>query len=253
MRAAVDRPISGISIPVSALRTAASCGTGELPDLAALGGWCRSVGLQLIQLLPVNDTGTNSSPYSALSAFALHPLYLGLDAVPGAAAFAKEIDAYRKGAVGGRLSYARTRELKLSIVKRIYERHAAEISRDADFARWREANPWVVAYAVFTGLKAQKNDAPWSDWGDMANPAPDQVRDWWEANRERCLPAAWTQYLLESQLTAASRALEAEGIMLKGDLPILMSRESVDVWSERTFFDLSGVAGAPPGMARTTW
>jgi 4-alpha-glucanotransferase len=246
--AALDRTISGISIPVAALRTGTGCGTGEFADLAALGRWCRAVGLELIQLLPVNDTGTNSSPYSALSAFALHPLYLDLQAVAGSSRFAAELEDYRKAASAGRLSYARTRDFKLSLVQRIFENGAAEISADPGFARWRRSNPWVIPYAVFTALKSQTSNAPWSSWADMADPTPGSVQEWWTSHPAQCMPAAWIQYLLEGQLSAASKALESMGVALKGDLPILMSRESVDVWFERDFFDLSGVAGAPPDM-----
>lgn len=246
--AAPDRPIAGISVPVSALRTASGCGTGEFADLVPLGRWCRSVGLGLIQLLPVNDTGTNSSPYSALSAFALHPLYLSLDQVPGADAVAAEIDAHRRTTAEGKLSYAATRELKVSIVRRIFEARGAEIGADPGFHAWIRSNPWVIAYAVFTALKEQTANAAWSTWGDMADPAQGVIEAWWNAHPAQCMPAAWMQYLLEGQLAAASAALKAMGILLKGDLPILMSRESVDVWSERSFFDLSGVAGAPPDM-----
>ncbi len=243
-----DRSITGISVPVSALRTASGCGTGEFADLVPLGRWCRSVGIGLIQLLPVNDTGTNSSPYSALSAFALHPLYLSLDQVPGAEAFAAEIDAHRRETARRNLSYAATRELKVSILRRIHEARAAEIASDPGFEAWRRSNPWVVPYAVFTALKGQTTNAAWSTWGDMADPSPAAVEQWWNAHPAQCMPAAWMQYLLEGQLAAASTALASLGVMLKGDLPILMSRESVDVWSERMFFDLSGVAGAPPDM-----
>ena len=246
--AAPDRTITGIAIPVSALRSASSCGSGEFADLAALGRWCRSVGLELIQLLPVNDTGTNSSPYSALSAFALHPLYLALDAIPGSSAFQPEIVAHRQKTAQGKLSYAATRALKVSIVSRIFEARSAEIGADRGFQAWLQSNPWVVPYAVFTALKGQTGNAPWSAWGDMADPSPARIHDWWSAHPGQCMPAAWMQYLLEGQLAQASRALQEQGISLKGDLPILMSRESVDVWSERPFFDLSGIAGAPPDM-----
>ena len=65
----VDHPMTGVAVPVPALRSRLSCGVGEYPDLAALGAWAAGLGLEVIQLLPVNDTGSNSSPYSALSAF----------------------------------------------------------------------------------------------------------------------------------------------------------------------------------------
>jgi 4-alpha-glucanotransferase len=54
--------------------------------LKPLADWGKAAGLKLIQLLPVNDTSAthtwkDSYPYAAISAFALHPLYLNLAAV----------------------------------------------------------------------------------------------------------------------------------------------------------------------------
>jgi 4-alpha-glucanotransferase len=245
--APLDRHFTGISVPVAALRSAADCGAGEFADLAPLGEWCRDVGLDLIQLLPINDTGTNSSPYSALSAFALHPLYLNLDKVPGAARYAEEIARFRAEA-RRRLSYTAALTFKLSIVERAYADNAAAIAADPGFTKWRGENPWVVPYAVFTALKRETGNAPWSSWREMADPSPAQIAEWWASHTAPCLPAAWVQYLLETQLAEASRDLSAMGVFLKGDLPILMSRESTDVWAERAFFDLTGIAGAPPDM-----
>jgi 4-alpha-glucanotransferase len=246
--APLDRHFTGISVPVAALRTPADCGVGEFADLVPLGQWCRETGLDLVQLLPINDTGTNSSPYSALSAFALHPLYLNLDGVPGTARYAEEIARFRSDADKRRISYPATLAFKLSIAERAYRDNAAEVAADEGFAQWRRENPWVVPYAVFTALKKETANAPWSSWGAMADPTPGRIATWWDAHAPQCLPAEWIQYLLETQLSDASRALHDMGVFLKGDLPILMSRESVDVWAERTFFDLSGVAGAPPDM-----
>ena len=57
-------------------------------DLKLLVDWARTVGLKLIQILPINDTiATNtwrdSYPYAAISAFALHPMYINLEKVAG--------------------------------------------------------------------------------------------------------------------------------------------------------------------------
>lgn len=252
--APLDRHFTGISIPVAALRTAAGCGAGEFADLVPLGTWCRDVGLDLIQLLPINDTGTNSSPYSALSAFALHPLYLNLDGVPGAGPYARDIAGFKadsakhEAASRGRFSYAAVVAFKLSIVERAFAENAVSLAGDSGFANWRRENPWVVPYAVFTALKKETRNAPWSSWGEMADPSLERITSWWDSHPVECLPAAWVQYLLEMQLADASRALQSVGVFLKGDLPILMSRESVDVWAERSFFDLTGIAGAPPDM-----
>ena len=86
--------LTGIAVPVFSLRTRRSCGVGEFADLVALGRWCVSVGLEVIQVLPVNDTGADNSPYSLMSAFALHPLYLQLDELTDAPDILQQIDAF---------------------------------------------------------------------------------------------------------------------------------------------------------------
>jgi 4-alpha-glucanotransferase len=250
----LDRHFTGVSVPVAALRTAESCGVGEFSDLVTLGGFCLQTGLDLIQLLPVNDTGSNSSPYSAISAFALHPLYLRLQLLPGADRFTTEIERFRveaaasEGMAGGRFAYSRTLEFKLSIVERLFADDPGGMAANPDFLKYTADNPWVVPYAVFTALRRGSGNAPWSTWGPLADPRPEQIVEWWESHPEQCVPAAWIQFQLESQLSAASRGLQALGVHLKGDLPILMSMESADVWAERGFFDLTGRAGAPPDM-----
>ena len=246
----LPRFTTGISVPVPALRSAACCATGEFADLADLGAWCASAGIGLIQLLPVNDTGWNSSPYSALSAFALHPLYLRLTDLPGAEPFAAEIAAFAaSSSPARRLAYRETLEFKLSVIERIFQAGEARIRRDSEFTRWRGANPWVVAYSVFSALKKERGPGPWSSWpAPLRDPTSGDIEAWRAGHEEQCLLHEWTQFLLEGQLSAASRRLGEAGILLKGDVPILMSEDSVDVWASRGYFDLSWRAGAPPDM-----
>ncbi|HTP57832.1 MAG TPA: 4-alpha-glucanotransferase, partial [Spirochaetia bacterium] len=156
--APLDHHFTGIALPVSALKTSGSCGCGDFSDLEALGAWCATVGLDLIQLLPVNDTGGNSSPYSALSAFALHPLYLRLQEVPGATLLADRVEAFRRecesreSREGGRFSYAQVRAFKTEMMEALYAQNASAIRNHVPFLQWLEKNPWVVSYAVFTAL-----------------------------------------------------------------------------------------------------
>ena len=90
------KKLTGVAVPLGALFTKDNCAIGEFPDLKAFADFCKSAGLGLIQLLPVNDTGTQSSPYSGLSAFALHPIYIRINAVPGFAALYKSDSKFKK-------------------------------------------------------------------------------------------------------------------------------------------------------------
>ncbi len=261
----MDHFMSGISIPVAGLRSGESCGVGEFADLPLLGRFCADAGLEVIQILPVNDTGVNASPYSALSAFALHPLYLRLQEVPGSAPHLDEIYRFRREAEAReRFSYAEVLSFKLSIVERVFNDTGSSVEKDPGFARWRKANPWVKPYAAFKALKAANGGTPWTHWpgpwmgkagegmdaGSPPGPASREadMEKVWKTQRGPCLFHAWIQYLLENQLDAATGALRDMGVRLKGDIPILMSEDSVDVWYSTRYFDRSMTAGAPPDM-----
>jgi len=78
---AIDHFLTGISISVASIRTNQTYGIGDFYDLDILGKWCNQIGIEVIQILPINDTGFQSSPYSALSAFALHPIFLRIQEI----------------------------------------------------------------------------------------------------------------------------------------------------------------------------
>jgi 4-alpha-glucanotransferase len=252
--APLDHYFTGVSVPVAALRTQEDCGVGEFADLPRLAAWCAGAGLEVIQVLPVNDTGANSSPYSALSAFALHPLYLRLQDLPGAGQHAAEMEAFRERArsreagSGGRFSHGEVLSFKLDLAERLFQEAGKAAAGHPSFTRWLAANPWVRPYAVFTALKRERAGTPWASWGEMANPSEADILRWWEDHPEQCLCVAWIQHQLEQQLSRASHLAQEKGVHLKGDVPILMSRESVDVWACRSYFEMDANAGAPPDM-----
>lgn len=251
MRLSIETRKSGIVLPLGSLRTARSGGVGEYPDLTVLGDLCVRCGLSFIQLLPVNDTGFQSSPYSALSAFALHPLYLRLADLPEAADFQSDIRALAARFEGERrFPYPEILSAKLSLLRRIFDASAPAIRKDPTLAAWIGANPWVREYAVFLGLKEENGGKSWKDWPALRDPSAGDVEALWEepGRRDGRLFHAWVQMRCEEQFLAVSRALADRGVALKGDLPILMNDDSADVWAHRSWFRTDRIAGAPPDM-----
>ncbi|WP_255945567.1 4-alpha-glucanotransferase [Brucepastera parasyntrophica] len=123
-------PMTGTAIPVGALKTDESCGVGEFSDLIPFADFCKKANIDLIQLLPVNDTGTDSSPYNALSAFALHPLYIRLQELPEAKAFGKEISVLRGNYNENKhFNYPEVREEKLRLLRIIFTKMKRKFSR----------------------------------------------------------------------------------------------------------------------------
>jgi len=237
---------SGVAVPLWSLRLEGDCGTGEFRHLVPFGDWCAATGLDLIQLLPIHDSGTNTSPYSAVSAFALNPIYLDLSALPGSDEIGEDISALQKR-YGPRetLAYGEIRAEKLDLARRLFD--GAE---EPDLDAWLVTQPWVRPYAAYVVLKERNEMRPWWEWSYDAEPSSSLIDGIWddEATGATCRFLAWLQYHLHRQLDAAVAALKERKVYLKGDVPILMSRDSADVWWERRVFDLTYQAGAPPDM-----
>jgi 4-alpha-glucanotransferase len=250
-----EKRLIGAVAPLGALRGAGSIGVGEFPDLVEFADLCARMGIGLIQLLPVNDTGYQSSPYFALTAFALHPLYIRLGDVPGAEAFAAPIQAL--GAAFGekaRFPFEELLRAKIALLREIYAANKREIAKRAGkggkLAAWIEANSWVIEYAVFRRLKEANEERSWKEWSTHRQISAAEIAELWDDGklRDEHLFWVWLQEEAAAQFGAAAKAVAGKGIVLEGDLPILINEDSADVWAHREYFNLEESAGAPPDV-----
>ncbi len=249
--------LSGIVVPLSAVRSATSPGCGEFPDLIALGSLAKSWGFELVQLLPVNDSGFQESPYFALSAFALNPIYLRVGHLPelkapGAASLRSEAESLVERFAGSaRVPYRELLAAKLELLRKAWDAAGGgKAESAAALDAWVAANPWSRAYAAFVAAKAANGELPWWEWKALRDPSDADIEAIWAGGRlaAECRFRAWIQMRAHEQFKAAADALAAEGVELMGDIPILMNEDSADVWSRRRFFRLELTAGAPPDM-----
>jgi 4-alpha-glucanotransferase len=239
----------GTALPLSALWTEEGPGVGEFPDLLPFGRWCRDCGIKLIQLLPLNDSGDHSSPYFALSAFALNPLYIRLSDLPEAGSIQREIAAFKKKFPGGgRIRYAELMAAKTAALRAAFEGDRDTIIASKGLQSWIKKNPWIRQYAAFKCLKALNGSRGWPEWTSMRDPAPGEIDALWKDAKTKAEFSfyAWVQMRAEEQFRAAAQGLEGMGIALKGDLPILLNVDSADVWADRLIFRSDFSAGAPP-------
>ena len=230
-------------------------GAGEFPDLVEFADLCVKMGVGLIQLLPVNDTGSQSSPYFALTAFALHPLYLRVADLPEAGPFAEKIRALTERFGGAeRFPFEALLRAKMELLREIYTANRAAIMRQAGkggaLTAWIGGNPWVKEYAVFRHLKETQGEKSWKDWENARDPGVKGIAERWndETLREDHLFWVWLQAAADAQFSAAAQEVAKRGIILEGDLPILINEDSADVWAHREYFNLDESAGAPPDM-----
>src|SRR6266511_4724801 len=78
MNLSPEKKIAGVLVPLFALRGADDLGIGDTGVLREFIDWVAQIGFKLVQLLPINETGADNSPYNAISAMAIEPTTLHL-------------------------------------------------------------------------------------------------------------------------------------------------------------------------------
>jgi 4-alpha-glucanotransferase len=236
------RPRHGIAIPLASLRSHHSGGIGEFSDLILLIDWCHEMGFEVIQLLPLNDSGTGPSPYSALSSCALHPIYLSLEHLPGNPT---PPDASHLNVLP-RVSYLEVLSMKLNFLHSYFNENGSKIVDSKDFQKFVDQNSWLVPYALFKVLKDKLQHTPWTTWPEELR-SPD-FKKLEAENAQEILFYQVLQYLCHLQLSELKQYANSKGILLKGDIPILISPDSADAWYMPRRFNFNLAAGAPPDI-----
>ena len=253
--AAFDRPGyrgAGTAIPVFSLRSEEDFGVGEFYDLKKMADWAALTGQGVLQLLPINDTTMtrdwmDSYPYNANSTFALHPQFLNLPAagVRKTAAYKQlqaELNALPK------VDYVRVNEAKTRLLKGVYDGATGrKVLESAEYKAFCKANEaWLLPYAVFCALRDEFGTPDFSQWGKWAVYSPAKARAYRAAHPEEVGFACFQQFHLDKQLKEVCAYAREKGVVFKGDLPIGISRTSVDAWCHPELFNMDSQAGAPP-------
>lgn len=245
----ISRFQSGVAVPLFSLHSKDSAGVGEFLDLIPFGGWAKKCGLDVIQILPVNDTGFESSPYSARSAFALNPVFIRLQIIQGAEAFKQEISALQKEFSGApKVRYAEIARKKRELLRKIFDSRFTQLEHNVALTKWIEANPWAKVYAVYAVLKEKNAERSWREWEEDREPTVLRIGALYRKWHKEALFQCWMQFEAEAQFKVASNKLSEIGVRIKGDIPILLNEDSADVWFNRKYFSLDDRAGAPPDM-----
>jgi 4-alpha-glucanotransferase len=247
---------AGLLLPLFSLRSADDWGIGDVGQAPAFCAWMVLAGHRWWQLLPVGEIAPGErSPYAALSAFAIDPIYVSLPHVADFVAAGGEgaFDA----ATSARLAAARQAHgIDYDAVRAVKRRglelafaHFRRHGRDgAAFAAFRAAEAhWLEEYALFRALKERNRERAWREW-----PAELAERDGAALATARAAlePAvtfhAWVQWQADRQWNDARAAARAAGVALAGDLPFAVGADSADVWADAAGFDLAASLGAPP-------
>ena len=227
---------AGTVIPVFSLRSEGSFGVGDFGDLKMMIDWCAMTNQRVLQVLPINDTnmtGTwqDSYPYNAISIYALHPQFTDFRQLPPIKdedmrnkfeQLRQELNALPQ------IDYERMFKAKMEYLHVIFEQEFAKMKRTKAYKEFVENNKdWLEPYAQFC---VKRDQSLQSSSEEEAN------TDFWY----------FVQFNLDTQMRLAHKHARQQQVVLKGDIPIGISRDGVEAWVEPRYFNLNGQAGAPP-------
>ena len=242
---------AGVLVPLSLVYSKNSFGIGDFSDLKLSIDWLRETGSSILQLLPMNEMGSLFCPYDSLSSFGLEPLYISLLSLPlpKGKSFKRQIENLRKNLPNAALyvDYSMKKE-KVRLLHEVFVLSAQVDS--PELTRFKEDNAyWLGDFSLYKALKETHNNAPWYDWPDEFKNRNQEALNNFRANHAQEIKfEEWAQWQLYLQFKEAKEYAHRKGVFLKGDLPILVSRDSADVWAHPEFFKLDFAAGAPPDM-----
>jgi 4-alpha-glucanotransferase len=246
---------AGIAIPVFSLRSADGLGIGEFNDLKALVDWCKLVGLKLLQILPINDTTAthtwmDSYPYAAISAFALHPIYLNLNQATSAANkhLLKTIIAEQEQLnTLDHIDYEQVMQIKHTYLKKLYDLEGSTVLNTEGYHQFYQQNKhWLLPYAAFCYLRDEYGTAHFDEWPAYRHYVEQDIEELDNTAKQQLGYHYFLQYLLHLQLKEATEYAHANGIVVKGDIPIGIYRYGTDAWQQPGLYHMNVQAGAPP-------
>ncbi|MGI4864752.1 MAG: 4-alpha-glucanotransferase [Janthinobacterium lividum] len=254
---------AGVALPVFSLRSEKGLGVGEFPDLKLLVDWAEKTGMNVVQILPINDTTAthtwvDSYPYAAISVFALHPQYLSLDSIAklkdkkAAAELASLREEFNAKDF---VDYEPVMNAKWKFIKLLYQQEKAKFLADPEFHKFKvEQGSWLIPYAAFSGLRDRFGTADFHEWPQefRAPHALPELVDEHGPHFDEFGLHFFTQFHLDKQLLEAVNYGRERHVVLKGDLPIGIYRHSVDAWTQPELYHMDQQAGAPPDDFSTT-
>jgi 4-alpha-glucanotransferase len=267
MSTRAGRRRAGLLIPLFSCPSTTSWGIGDIGDIGPATEWLRHAGLRILQLLPLNEMASGQqSPYSAISAMAIDPIFIRVPDVPEFAAAGGEamFDASDRARLeqarhASHVDFAAVRRVKqvaLSASFEWFDGH--EWCRDTERARELRAflkaeSWWIDDYALFRALHERETHRPWTAWPEgLRQREPAALADARRTLAREVLYYQYLQWLADTQWREARRTAAANGVELFGDLPFMVDGDSADVWSRQHEFRLDASVGVPPDAFSAT-
>ncbi len=232
---------SGILLHPTSLPDSPICGSFGKPSREWLNNLA-SCGIGVWQFLPLAPTDALGSPYSSPSSFAFNPWFLDENDLVRDGFLADNeknlvplIDSFNRR-VDFELANSKVKFLTNALVK-YWKKQDKTIKEE--FKRWCEKQFWLDDHSIFMELKIQHQNLPWWEWPEkLALYDHDEIVNWEKDNQKELLGHKLIQWHLDRQWQSIRKLSKNLGVSLFGDVPFYVSKDSADVWSNRSLFSI---------------
>ena len=238
----------GWAVQLYAARGTGSAGIGDLADLRTIRELAQSQGAGFVLVNPLHAVGPGpeqeDSPYLPATRRFRNPVYLRLDDVPGVQLTAEDRARAAELNAGELIDRDAIWALKRGVLQRTFDADPSPAGfRDWWWHQGQPLQDWANWSAI-----ADQHGAHWPEWpADLRDPRSEAVRAWSADHEPRVAFHAWLQWLLDTQLTAATGDLT-----VIQDLPIGVSGGGADAWAWQEVLAQGAVSvGAPPDAFNT--
>lgn len=208
-------------------------------------------GVTVWQTLPLGMPHGDGSPYQCLSAHAGNPAFINIKWLVDQGWLHtveqhEPHDALSKHRLLGQ-SFADFQSLASQQDQQLFTRFCEDKAG------------WLNDFALFLALRQELKHSCWNQWpGSLKNKEPAAINKALLRLNSEVEQIKYQQFVFFRQWTALKAYAKERNVLLFGDIPIFVSYDSADVWSNRAVFkldksgEMSVVAGVPPDYFSAT-
>ncbi len=243
---------SGILLPVSSIPGKYGIGSFSKESYEFVD-FLKKAKQKIWQILPLGPTGYGDSPYQSFSTFAGNPYFIDLDELIEKGLLTEEECAeFSYGENECCVDYAAIYNSRRVLLRKAYER--SNIGACEEFQEFvRENQFWLDDYALYMAVKDDLGGCSWTAWDeDIKLRKPEALVAYREKLQKEIECYQFQQYYFLKQWMKLKEYANDSGIEIIGDIPIYVSLDSADAWSNPELFQLDencnpkAVAGCPP-------
>lgn len=199
------------------------------------------------QVLPLNPTDNSGSPYCSYSAFAgnisiIDPQSLYDDGFINY----EELQSCKYDGSIFSSNHDFAYRTRLAVLKKAFSRVSSDILEQLTV--FATQNHWVEPFAHFMALRDFYSQKPWWQWEEKHKRYSEALKSKDEFKQEIDF-YIFTQYIFFTQWRSLKEYANSKGVLILGDMPIYVSRDSADVWSGTENFEINPVSLAPQKVA----